>query len=117
MDQAGEGRLSELRERFGDPVFISADTGQGLGELRKRIADSLDLIRVYLKPRSGEPDYEEPLVLSRSSTVGDAARSIHRDMFEGFRWARVWGPSAKHEGQQVGLDHVLRDGDVLTIID
>ncbi len=117
MDLATEERIETLREEFGDPVFVSADTGQGLEELRERTGESLALIRVYLKPRSGEPDFEEPLVLPKNSTVGEAARRVHRDMFEGFRWARVWGPSAKHEGQQVGLDHVLQDGDVLTIVD
>jgi ribosome-interacting GTPase 1 len=28
----------------------------------------------------------------------------------------VSGPSAKHTVQKVGLDHVLHDGDILTIV-
>ncbi|MBS1263765.1 MAG: GTPase Obg [Methanonatronarchaeales archaeon] len=117
VDLATGERVAEIRERFGDPVLISARSGRGLEELRERIADALDFIRVYLKPPSGEPDYDEPMVLGGGSTVSDAAERIHGNVASGFRWARVWGPSAKHDGQQVGADHVLMDGDVLTIVD
>jgi ribosome-interacting GTPase 1 len=33
-----------------------------------------------------------------------------------FRFARVKGPSAKFDWQRVGLDHLLKDGDLLTIV-
>jgi ribosome-interacting GTPase 1 len=33
-----------------------------------------------------------------------------------FRFARVKGPSAKFDWQRVGLDHTLKDGDILSII-
>jgi ribosome-interacting GTPase 1 len=37
-------------------------------------------------------------------------------MVRDFRFSYVWGKSAKFGGQKVGLDHVLYDEDVLTII-
>ena len=39
---------------------------------------------------------------------------VHRDIAAGFKYARLWG-GGKFNGQQVGRDHVLADGDVLEI--
>jgi ribosome-interacting GTPase 1 len=36
-------------------------------------------------------------------------------MLRDFRYAQVWGMSAKFGGQKVGADHQLIDEDVLTI--
>ncbi|MFH1845856.1 MAG: TGS domain-containing protein [bacterium] len=47
-------------------------------------------------------------------TVIDVARMIHRDLARNLRFARVWG-SGKFDGQQVGKEHPVRDGDVLEI--
>jgi uncharacterized protein len=33
-----------------------------------------------------------------------------------FVGARVWGGSARFEGQRVGRDHVVEDGDVVEIL-
>jgi ribosome-interacting GTPase 1 len=41
---------------------------------------------------------------------------IHRTFRRHFRYALVWGKSAKFPGQMVGLEHRLVDGDVLSII-
>ncbi|MDY7082003.1 MAG: TGS domain-containing protein, partial [Halobacteria archaeon] len=95
---------------------ISAEKGEGLDKLKELIFESLDLIRVYLKPQGGEADMDDPIVVQEGSTVGDVAQKIHRDFESRFRFARVWGESAKHDGQQVGEEHVLEDEDVLTLI-
>ena len=63
-----------------------------------------------------KPDFDEPLILTHGDTVEDACRQLHRDFKDKFRYANVSGPSAKHDVQKVGLDHLLHDGDVLTIV-
>jgi len=56
------------------------------------------------------------LIVKDTSTVRDVCVKLHRDFVRKFRYARVRGPSAKFDWQRVGLEHVLKDGDVLSII-
>ncbi|MFB6311579.1 MAG: OBG GTPase family GTP-binding protein [Salinirussus sp.] len=99
-----------------DAVFISAEAGKGLDVLRERLWDDLGLLRVYMDKPGRGVDREEPLVLRQGDTVGDACRKLGGTLDERFRFARVTGPSAKHDDQQVGRDHELADGDVLRIV-
>jgi ribosome-interacting GTPase 1 len=69
-----------------------------------------------MKPVGEKPDLDEPLILRQGDTVETACRRLHRDFKDKFRYASVSGPSAKHDVQKVGLEHVLHDGDVLTIV-
>jgi small GTP-binding protein len=97
-------------------VPISAEKEIGLDDLKEAIYRNLELINIYLKPQGGKADLNEPLVVKKGSTVEMVCNSLHRDFVEKFRYARVWGKSAKFDGQQVGLNHVLEDGDILTIV-
>lgn len=109
---------SELQEFGIDPdeaVFVSAEQERGLDGLKERLWAELDLIRVYMDKPGRGVDRDEPLVLDRGATVEDACQTLGGKFRERFRFARVTGPSADHEGQQVGLDHVLADEDVLRI--
>ncbi|TRO48776.1 TGS domain-containing protein, partial [Candidatus Bathyarchaeota archaeon] len=46
-------------------------------------------------------------------TVGELAKIIHSDFYKRFKYARVWGPSAKFESGRAGIDQELSDGDVV----
>jgi hypothetical protein len=98
-----------------DAIKISAVNGTNLDLLKEEIYRKLDFIRVFLKPPGGKADLDQPMILKRGSTVEDVCRKLHRDFLRNFRYAKVWGRSVKFDGQRVGLDHVLHDGDVLTI--
>ncbi len=69
-----------------------------------------------MKPVGKKIDYNEPLILKEGSTVEDVCKKLHRDFKDKFRYATVSGPSAKHDMQKVGLDHKLKDKDILTIV-
>ena len=97
-----------------DAVMISAAKRINIDLLIEKIYEKLEFIRVYLKPPGGKVS-EEPIVMRKGATVADVCRKIHSEMLENFRYAKVWGKSVKYQGQRVGLDHVLEDGDVLTI--
>ena len=97
-------------------IPISADQDIGLDNLKKVIFDTLDFIRLYMKPQSGKTDYNEPLVIKNGSNVGIVCDTIHRGFRKKFRYAQVWGSSAKFPGQVVGLSHRLKDQDVITVV-
>jgi ribosome-interacting GTPase 1 len=53
-------------------------------------------------------------VLPQGSTVEEAATAIHKAWQQKLKYALLWG-SAKFEGQRVGREHVLADGDVVEL--
>lgn len=111
-----QGILKQLHEKGWIVCLISAKDGFNLNELREQIFRSLNLIRVYMKPVGKKADFIQPMILKAGQTIADVCRKIHRDLHKNFRYATVWGPSAKHAGQKVGLEHVLHDEDILTIV-
>ncbi len=108
--------VTDVSSRGFPVVAISADKGTNLDVLKDTIFDNLDLMRTYMRPRGGETDYEEPLIIRRNATVRDVCDTIHREIKRKFRYAIIWGESAKFPGQNVGLDHILADGDVITLV-
>lgn len=95
-------------------VVVSALRGDNLSLIPRLCFDSLQLIRVYTKQPSGKIA-DKPLVLKRGATVIDVARAIHSSFVENFKYARIWGPSAKYPGERVGKDHLLADKDIVEI--
>ncbi|KAG9100946.1 hypothetical protein FRC06_003513 [Ceratobasidium sp. 370] len=97
---------------------ISSKEWMNIDELIEQMWTALDMVRVYTKPRGLAPDYSAPVVLRRGkSSVEDFCNSIHKEIAKQMKYAVVWGSSAKHSrGQKVGLDHVLEDEDVVSIV-
>jgi len=109
-----EEKIKETINR--DYLRVSAVTHEGLEELKETIYDTLGFIRVYLKPKGGKADLDEPLVILNGSTIRTVCEHLHRDFVDLFRYSLVWGKSAKFPGQSVGLNHYLADGDIISII-
>ncbi len=116
IDLGDEYTLNRCKEKFPDALLISADKKVHIEELKELLFNRLGFIRVYLKPQGKPPDMDEPLIVRYGSTVGDICDRLHRDFRKRFRYAQIWGASAKHEGQRAGIDHMLYDNDILTII-
>lgn len=115
IDLANADVLEDVGEKFPDALLISADTDINLEELKDTLYHNLGFIHIFLKPRGEDADMEEPMIVRVNSTVGDICDELHRDFRRKFRYAQVWGDSAKHEGQRVGLQHTLLDEDILSI--
>ncbi len=108
-------KIKNIKQKGWKVISISASEGVGLEKLRIVVFSELKLTRIYMKPVGGKPDFDEPLILKKGQTVENACRNLHRDFKRKFRYAQIFGKSAKHPGQKVGLDHVLEDEDILTI--
>lgn len=118
IDLVGEAYLNEIRQRVmgWDVIPISAEKDINLDLLKEKIIDALDLVRIFMKPQGQQADLEEPLVVRRGTDVAGISAMLHRDFKKNFRYAQVWGESAKFPGQMVGLNHIFEDGDVVTIV-
>ncbi len=96
-----------------DIIKVSALTGEGLKELKDSTWKHLGKIKVYTKEPGKKSRMDEPVCLEKGSTVEDMAVNIHKDFIKKFKFARVWGKSAKFEGMMAGLKHKLKDDDIV----
>ena len=117
IDLVNAGFTNELSRKlpYGF-VPVSAEADVNLQALREEIYSKLDFVRIYLRRRTGETDFDEPMVVRGGATIGDVCDRVHRGMKDEFRYAQVWGKSVKFGGQRVGMTHRLMDEDVLTIV-
>lgn len=104
---------SDIYKAEGRLIRISAMKGEGLEELRGEVWKALRMNRIYLKKPGKEADMKEPLIIRGSVTIRDVCAKLN--LLKDFYCARIWGPSGKFAGQKYGLEHVLKDGDIVEI--
>jgi len=115
-DEASPDAIDVLRAAYPglEVVPVSIIDEASLAAFNDAVWRLTGLIRVRLRS-NGRTD-DEPVALEDGSTVADVADSIHHDLAAQFEGARVWGPSARFEGQRVGREHPVQDGDVVEIL-
>ncbi|MFX0206119.1 MAG: GTPase [Candidatus Hodarchaeota archaeon] len=105
-----------LKSRTSLPIHpITIKNGTSLEKLKKYLFNTLGIMRIYTKPPGREANYDSPFICPIETTVGDLAEKIHKDFIKLFRYAKIWGSSVDFPGQRVGLEHELKDTDVLEI--
>ncbi len=95
-------------------LAVSASTGFRLGEISAWLFGHLGITRVYTRAPGRPTARDRPFILRRGQTVEDVARLVHKDLARTLKYARVWGRSG-FDGQHVGRDHPLADGDVVEL--
>ncbi len=115
-DEAASGAVERLAAAVPDlqvvPVSILDEAS--LDAIRDAIWRLTGLIRIRLHTNGVTED--EPIALEPGATVADVADWVHHDLAAAFSRARVWGPSARFDGQRVGREHVVEDGDAVEIL-
>jgi small GTP-binding protein len=116
FDLLDEFQQEDLVEKLNPDLAVSAEQNVNIPELKELIFTRLNFMRVFLKEVGKKPDLDVPMVLRKGTTIGDVCGRIHRDFVRKFRFAKIWGKSAKFPGQQFrNLEKRLEDGDILEI--
>ena len=105
-DEAPPPEHPELRVL---PVSVLDEAS--LDRLREELWAMAGLVRVHLR------DGGDPVALQPPVTVLDVADTIHHELRERCTGARIWGPSARFPGQQVGREYELSDGDTVEVLE
>jgi ribosome-interacting GTPase 1 len=106
--------LEDLAGRRYPAIAVSTAAEIRLEQIGQLLFRGLGIVRVYTKIPGRPPDLGTPYTVMEGETVLDVARLVHREIAESLRFARIWG-SSKFDGQQVGKDHEVRDGDILEL--
>jgi ribosome-interacting GTPase 1 len=106
--------LEELLGLSFPALTMSAETGDGLDALGPFLFNALEIVRVYTKTPGKKADTDKPFTVRRGGTVHDVASLVHKDIARDLKFARMWG-SDVFDGQQVGPDHVVVDGDLVEL--
>lgn len=106
----------DLKSKLPDHLLISAKENFGLAELKMAIWERLNLIRVYLKPKGREVDFQQPLILNEGATVLEAASKISSELAKDLKGAKIFGKKAHYQGQMVRLNYPLSDNLILTFL-
>ena len=107
-------RISEARLKTNkiDFVMYSAKTKENIELLKERIFQKFNKIRIYTK-QPKHPADSDPVIMLPESTVKQVADKIFHGFSDKVKEARVTGPSSKFPNQKVGLEHILKDKDIV----
>jgi small GTP-binding protein len=103
---------STLQSKKYNFVMISTLTKEGIEEVKEKLFMCFDKIRVYTK-EPGKEKSNRPIILNPGATAKDVAEKILKGFSEKVKETKLWGPSSKFPGQIVGLNHKLKDLDVI----
>jgi len=116
IDLLNEEALEEVVEEVNPDLLVSGHTGINMEELKALIFDRLELLRIYLKEVGKKADLDEPLIIFKGATLKDLCAKLHKDFVKKFKFAKVWGPSAKFDGQVfMKMKKKIADGDIIEV--
>jgi ribosome-interacting GTPase 1 len=116
IDAVSKQQREKLIKEIKPDLVVSAEKGENIPELKEDIFQILNFIRVFMKEVGKNPDLDEPMIVKRGTTIEGICNCIHRDFVKKFRYAKIWGKSAKFPGQIfLRMKKELQDGDIIEI--
>jgi len=107
-------KLNSLSPKQLPTIVTSTETFEGIEELPQNLFTQSGKIRVYTKKPHVKAELKDPFTLPAGSTVMDLAKTIHRELAEKFKSARIWG-KGYYDGQNAPHDHILNDKDIIEL--
>lgn len=92
-------------------AMISCKTGEGIEDLKKKLLENSGVIRVYTKQPGKQAD-ENPVIMKPESTIKNLAEKIFPKNIQ-IKEIKLTGPSSKFPNQKVGIEHILKDKDIV----
>jgi hypothetical protein len=116
IDNADDETVEAVKKQYPDAVLISAVNSENLEMVKDKIFQKLNFIRIYLKEPGKQPDLADPMIMTEGSTLRKLCEKLHKDFVLKFRFARIWGKSAKYDGQKIiNIDKEIKDKDVVEL--
>jgi len=100
-----------LKSRKYNFCLISTKTREGIEELKLKLTENSGVIRIYTK-QPGKTQDSQPVILPPNSTVQELAEKIFHSKIK-IKQIRITGPSSKFPNQIIGLNHLLKDKDIV----
>ncbi len=105
-----------LRSKKYNFVLTSTFTNEGIDDLKEKILQSFNVIRIYTRHEGKENNKDVPVILPPFSTLEEVAEKILHGYSKKVKYAKIWGPSSKFPGQKVGLKHLVKDKDIVEFV-
>ena len=116
IDMVDKSELERVKAIVKPDICVSAENKVNTEEMKELIFKKLEFIRIFCKEAGKKADMDVPLIMRKGNTLKDVCMKLHKDFINKFRFARIWGKSARFDGMPVRkLDYVFEDKDIVEI--
>ncbi len=111
--EKGRENFEKIKKDF-EILGISTKEKIKVEELKRKIFESLKIIRVYPKEPKKEVDFENPFILKRGTKLIDFVKEINEEWVKRFKGAKLYEKNSRNF-KIVGRDYILNDEDIVEI--
>jgi len=106
--------LQEVKEHL--KILATSTKGKiGIEQLKRKIFEALNIIRVYPKEPKKEVDFNNPFILPKGTLLIDFIKEINEEWLKRFKGAKLYRKDLKGF-KIVGKEYILKDLDIIEIL-